>query len=272
VDKSLSEIVLNSIEVGLKPVPIKEITTLLQSDVEDIRICAVMVIRHLKEPPLIRALVERLEREDSEVQKIIDDALVRLGETLEVPFIIPYINSFNQSERKMAFSYFGIHHPEKLTHKYINGLQNPNADIRYISLKSLLNQRSVTAEMIERGAFDSSDKVGVQAVKAVASLQRNQQTLNLIKRIIAGNPSERVKVELIQLLTGLESPNSIKIVLPLLRDDSPRVQFETVEMLKSLKDASVLDGLKKLKDSENRELLEFIEIAIRELEKNETGI
>ncbi len=265
-DDTLPRITLDAIHTGFKPVPVTEIIRLLNSQISDIRISAAAAMGRLRNKEFINALIEKLNDEESEVQEAVDDALIQIGEKHEIPILAPYLNSFSKSERKIAFQYFGIHHPESLSQKFIEGLDDPSVDIRVISLKVIANLKIATLELIKKGIRDPVDTVQVQAVRTLLSISDKEGILPFIQEILSGQTSERIKVELIQVLAGLENVNTVNSIIPLLHDSSSWVQIEAVEVLKTLGDSSVVNSLKKLRISNNNDLLEVVEDAIEQLE------
>jgi HEAT repeat protein len=201
-----------------------------------------------------------------EVQEAVDDALIKLGENHRIPLLAPYLDSFSKAERKTAFQYFGIHQPETISNKFIEGLQDPSIEIRVISYKVIANLKLATLDLIKQGILDPVDTVQVQALRTLKSLARDEHTFAFIKQLLSTATSERLKVELIQVLSGLEEFNIVDSVLPLLEDESSWVRLETVEFLKKQGDRSVIKHLERLLDSGDEELVEVVVEAIDHLE------
>jgi HEAT repeat protein len=265
-DETLPRITLDAIHNDFKPVPLKEISALLTSKIPEIRVSAADAMGRLKNKEFINKLVNQLADEVPEVQEAVDDALIKIGEIHEIPLLAPYLNSFSKSERKTAFEYFGIHHPDKINDKFLDGLQDPSVEIRVISLKVIANQKLANLELIRKGIADPVDAVQVQAIRTIQSLPKDKSTLSLVKELLESSSSERLKVELIQVLSGLEEFNVVDSVLPLLEDESSWVRLETVEFLKYRGDSSVIKHLEKLLNSDDDELVEVVEEAIDYLE------
>jgi HEAT repeat protein len=239
---------------------------LLASKVPDIRVSAAAAMGRLRNKEFINILVKQLDDENPEVQESVDNALIQIGEIHEIPILGPYLDSFSKSERKTAFQYFGIHHPDKIKDKFIEGLQDPSVEIRVISFKAIANRKLATIELIRKGIADPVDTVQVQAVRTIKYLTKDETTLSFIKELLGSAASERLKVELIQVLSGLEEFNVVDSVLPLLEDESSWVRLETVEFLKKQGDRSVIKHLEQLLNSDDEELVEVVEEAIDHLE------
>ncbi len=265
-DETLPRITLDAIHNDFKPAPIKEISSLLTSNIPEIRVSAADAMGRLKNKEFINNLVNQLADDVPEVQEAVDDALIKIGEIHEIPLLAPYLDSFSKSERKTAFQYFGIHHPDKISDKFVDGLQDPSVEIRVISFKVIANQKLATLDLIRKGIADPVDTVQVQAVRTIRSLPKDESTLSLIKELLEASTSERLKVELIQVLSGLEEFNVVGSVIPLLEDESSWVRLETVEFLKQQGDSSVVKHLEQLLNSEDEELVEVVEEAIDYLE------
>lgn len=77
---------------------------------------------------------------------------------------------------------------------------------------------------------------------------------------------ERLKVELIQVLAGLGNADTLPFLRPLLNDHSSWVQIETVEALRYISDKSIIEDLKKLLSSQNKDLVDAVKIIIKEIE------
>lgn len=265
-DETLPRITLDAIHPDFKPAPLAEITTLLDSQIPEVRASAAAAMGRLKYQEFIDPLLQHLADESMEVQEAVDDALIKLGEHHQISLLAPYLDSFSKAERKTAFQYFGIHQPETISNKFIEGLQDPSIEIRVISYKVIANLKLATLDLIKQGIQDPVDTVQVQALRTLKSLPRNEETQAFIKHLLSTSTSERLKVELIQVLSGLEEFNIVDSVLPLLEDESSWVRLETVEFLKKQGDRSVIKHLKRLLDSDDEELVGVVEEAIDHLE------
>ncbi|MCP4754723.1 MAG: hypothetical protein GY866_27905 [Proteobacteria bacterium] len=265
-DDTLPQVTLDAIHSDFSPVPYEEIKGLLKSENRETRISAAAAIGRLNKMEFVDALIEQLKDADVEVQEAVDDALIRIGIEQEIPLLKPYLDSFGKSERKMAFEYFGTHHPETLSGKFIEGLQDPSVDIRIISFKVIANLKIATLKIIKQGIRDPVDAVQVQAVRTLDSLPMSREKTDFIKTVLTGTVFERVKVELIRIVKESDGYDVVDCVLPLLQDGSSWVRIEAVEALKSLGDASVVDRLKELLNSDNPELVKAVENAVDELE------
>ncbi len=266
-DDTLPRITLDAIHADYTPVPITEIKDLLGSTITDISVSAASAMGRLKKKEFIDILIKRLKDDDPEIQVAVDDALIQIGEKHEIPFLQPYLDSFSKSERKLAFEYFGTHKPEVLSKKFIDGIQDPSIEIRVISFKVIENLNLANLDLIRQGINDPVDTVQVQAVRTLKSLPENEETLSFIQSVLPDTTSERIKVELIQILAGLENNNVVNSILPLLKDNSSWVQIEAIEALKIVGDKSVIDHLKRMLDTDDIELIEAVENTIEELEQ-----
>lgn len=264
-EEELACAVLDTITEGFEPVPIEELKALLKSHFSSVRKNTAMVMEKLGMEEFCEALIHQLDDEDEEVLECVDYALVAIGQNHENSLIRPYLDSFSPIERKVAFEYYGTHHPEQLSEKFIEGLQDPNEDIRVISFKVLGNLKLLTYDMVRQGMSDPVENVEVQAVRSLASFPKDQEMVDFIKTSLAMNPQERIKVELIQLLGDLAEFKVTDSLLSMLKDDSTWVVVEAVEALKMLDDDSVVGALEELLDSDNDEIVETVENAIEEL-------
>ncbi|MBU2515061.1 HEAT repeat domain-containing protein [bacterium] len=265
-NETLPRITLDAIHADFKPVPVKEISRLLESEIPEIRVSAAAAMGRLKQETFISVLIKQLNDKNPEVQEAVDDSLIQIGENHEIPLLAPYLDSFSKSERKTAFEYFGIHHPETISHKFLEGLQDPSVEIRMISFKAIANLKLANLDLIKTGVQDPVDMVQVQAVRTLKSLPLSHEIISFIKHTLQTASSERVKVELIQVLSGLEDINVVDSIIPLLHDDSSWVKIEAVEYLKSHGDSSIIKHLEPFLESEDIDFAEIVEEAISQLE------
>jgi HEAT repeat protein len=267
-DETLPRITLDAIRADFQPAPVIEIIKLLSSPVAEIRISAAGAMGRLEMPEFIPFLINKLIDDVPEVQEAVDDALIKIGSNHEIPILAPYLDSFGKMERKTAFEVFGLRKPESISDKVIEGLQDSNVEIRVISYKVIANLKMATLEMVKQGINDPVDTVQVQAVRTIKSLPETEKTLEFIKTLLSSSSSERLLVELIQVLAGLEGFNVVDSLLPLLEDKSPWVQLEVVDYLKKRGDYSIIGNLKNLLDSDDEELVITVENAIEMLEQS----
>ncbi len=267
-DETLPRITLDAIHQDFQPVPVKEISALISSPIPEIRASAAGAMGRLGKSEFIPVLIAGLSDGSPEVREAVDNALIKIGKTYETPILAPYLDSFGKMERKTAFEYFGIRNPETISEKYIEGLQDPNVEVRVISYKVIANLRIATLDMVRKGIEDPVDTVQVQAVRAINSLPETPETQSFIHEMLASSASERLKVELIQVLAGLERFNVVDSLLPLLDDSSSWIRLEVVEYLKKRGDRSLIDHLKMLLDSDDEDLVEAVENAIDRLESH----
>lgn len=265
-DPIVQKDVLDAIHGDFRPIPVNEVIALLEKDDKEVKISAANAMRRLGSAEFIHPLVKQLTDPNKEIHDAIDHALTHLGDLNASPLIQPYLESFSQDERRMAFEYFGLHHPETIIDKFFEGLQDPNSDIRVISFKVISNLKKGSFEVIEKGLMDTEENVRVEAARAINSLTWNSETLSFLKENLLKTQCERVKVELIQLIGRLATPEIVNFLVRFLNDTSPWVQLETVEALKVLGDPSVIDPLKKLLNSESIDLIEAVETTISELD------
>ena len=270
-DETLPRITLDAIHTDFKPAPVESIISLLTSPVPEIRASAALAMRRLQDEQFINPLIEQLNDTDPDVIEAVDDALIKIGEKFEIPVLAPYLNSFSKAERKTAFQYFGLHQPETISNKFLEGLEDPSVEIRVISFKVIANLKLASVELIKKGINDPLDEVKVQAIRTIKSLEITEETLSFIKDLLKSTASERLKVELVQVLSGLDTLNVVDSVIPLLDDSSSWVRLETVEYLKKQGDDSVIPKLEALLESDhNDELIDVVEEAIESLSHTRT--
>ncbi len=265
-NETLPRITLDAIHADFKPIPFKEISRLIESDIPDIRASVAAAMGRLKREEFINVLIKQLNDKNTGVQEAVDDALIRIGEKHEIPLLAPYLDSFSKSERKIAFEYFGIHRPETISQKFLEGLQDPSVEIRMISFKAIANLKLANLDLVKQGVLDPVDMVQVQAVRTLKSLPLSHDIIEYIKQTLQTASSERLKVELIQVLTGLEDINVVDSILPLLHDDSSWVKIEAVEYLKSHCDSSIIKHLEPFLESEDIDFADVVEETINQLE------
>ncbi|PCI30510.1 MAG: hypothetical protein COB67_01635 [SAR324 cluster bacterium] len=257
---------LQALPTGFSPLPLEKLKALFQSEVSKVREYAAETMGRLGAEDFCECLIAQLGDEDPDVQEQVDNALIEIGTANENSLIRPYLDAISPMERKMAFQYYGSHHPERISEKFINGLQDVNEDIRIIAIKVLGNLSLLTFKMIHDALKDTDENVCIQAARSLGTFPRSQSLVEQITQVLTQSDDERIKVELLQILSELGDLDVINSVLPLLEDESTWVQIEAVEALKILGDVSVVPILKKLLDSDNDELVETIENAIEELE------
>ncbi|MDH5559536.1 MAG: HEAT repeat domain-containing protein [Deltaproteobacteria bacterium] len=259
---------LNELEGTMKDVPVDQIIALLDSKEPMVRKSAAQAMERLEREEFVEALIQKIKDEDPEVHDAVDQALIHIGSEKGNKRIKPYLESFSPAERLMAFEYFGVHHPEEISQKFFDALQDPNPDIRVIALKVMGNLALLDFDHIRLGLNDPVAEVQVQAVRALNSLKKDEKLFEFITQVlpVVSDPREREKVELIQILSGLDGFNALSCVLPFLKDVSSWVKLETVEALRKIGDKKAIPELKNLLDSEDRELVEAVELAIEELE------
>ncbi|MGK0289454.1 MAG: HEAT repeat protein [bacterium] len=265
-DPILPRVTLDAIYKGLHPVPKEEMIRLLKSPTDEIRISAANAMGRVGAEDFIAHLIAQLDDSDGNVVQQVDAALITIGNSNTNSIIQPYMNSLNTSERKMAFEYFYAHNPEQEQTKFMEGLNDPDPEIRSISFKVIENLGVADLNLIKKGLEDHDRLVCVQAARALNSLEASKEIIDFIKKILSFQITERVKVELTKVLTSLSEYGSIDLLKNLLHDSSIWVQIEAVEALREIGDDSVVDDLKKLLDSENDDLVEAVHLALEELD------
>lgn len=267
-NEDLTCLVLQVIDDEIEQIPISELISLLGTGNARVRAEAAEAMGRAGNEAFIEPLIATLKDEDDEVIDRADYALIRIGERTSNALLLPYINSFSTGERKMAFEFFGNHEPETMIDTFLDGTKDPDEDIRVISFKVIANLEKADQTLIELGIADESERVRVEAVRAISSLPREESLVRFITQTLStlGIDRERSKVEMIQLLSTLGEFNVVPVVLSFIKDESTWVQIEAVEALKVLGDDSVVDQLKELLDSDNEELVDIVENAIDELE------
>lgn len=257
---------LRAVHGNIEPVPIEEIKSLLKSEDKQVRLEAVITIRKFNLSKFVKPLIEALKDDDPDVLNAIDDTLIHIGNNGVSPSLKPYLDSFSKQERKIAFEYFGVHNPQKLVQKFTEGLQDPSVEIRVIAFKVLTNLKLVTLDMIRHGILDPVESVRIQSIRALSSLAPSTEMLNFIQLSLTTTQYERLKVELIQVLAGLDNVDTLPFLKPLLNDESTWVQVEVVEALRDIGDKTILKDLKKLLNSENVDLVDTVKTIIKEID------
>ena len=265
-DQVLPRVTLDALILGLEPVPINEIISLLTSSSESIRISAAAAMGRLGKEEFVAPLIEQLEDSVPEVVKTVDKALISIGAANSNSIIKPYLNSFNASERKMAFEYFCTHNPEQEQNKFLQGIADADPEVRVISLKVVENLGIADLDSIEKGLKDPEKLVKIQAARTIKSLTGSRKLVDFIKKHLDSKTDERVKVELAKVLSKLADFEAVDVLKKLLHDNSVWVQIEAVEALRDIGDSSVVDELQELTDSENDDLVEAAQMALEELD------
>ena len=267
-DVTLQRAALRAIHGEVKPAPTKALKSLLKSKVPQVRLEAINAIRKFGLTDFIKPLIEALREEDPDILDAIDDTLLHIGNQNASPLIKPYLDSFSKKERHVAFEYFGAHNPQQRVQKFKEGLQDPSVDIRVISFKVLANLQLIDLDMVSQGILDPVESVRIQAIRALSSLSHSKDMLSFIQTLLETTQYERLKVELIQVLAGLRHADTLPFLKPLLNDDSPWVQIETVEALRHIADKSIVADLEKLLSSQNKDLADTVKKIIKEIKVN----
>ena len=169
-----------------------------------------------------------------------------------LPYLLDYLSDMNWPGSGEVLDYL-IPLGEPILEHVVDVLQGEDRYWQFNIIEYLLDE--LPLDLIKKGIKDPIDAVQVQAIRSIESLPTDEKTTQFIKEILHTPTSERLKVELLQVLSGLDRINVVDSVIPLLDDSSSWVRLESVEYLKNQGDHSVISELEQLLSSGDDELI-----------------
>ncbi|MGK5091615.1 HEAT repeat domain-containing protein [Deltaproteobacteria bacterium TL4] len=252
--------------------PINESTKLcikqmLQSPISEIVIHALKAVQDLNLHELIDDVIHVLHSKNEETRTAADEAFVVLASEDMESKIHPFLDSFDQDERMLAFRYFSDHDPQKLEEEFLKGLKDPDWKIRKISLKGIVNRRPGKAEeMIVSCLEDPNENVVISAIQAFATFN-GATSQRYLATFLKKATHPRYVYETIEALGTIGSKESIPDLSPYLESSDTYLKLAAIEALKNIGGEKVFEELNKLYALENDDdVLETLEAALASLE------
>ncbi|MBF0289573.1 MAG: HEAT repeat domain-containing protein [SAR324 cluster bacterium] len=269
-DITLQRVALNALYAPLDKRVQQKLKNLLSSPISEIRTHALIAVNRLKDVSLMDEVITRLHDEDEDVRSAADEAYVTIAWENKDISISPFLNSFDQEERRLAFQCFSERANSEIIPQLSKGLKDPDSKIRVIAIKALVNAGPDEAEgIIADMLHDADDDVVATAIWAYGELKAGN-SIHLLKQFLAGTNNSRLIYQMLLTLGNIGASESIPLIQPYLQQDDTYLKFAAIEGLQKIGGKAAFEALDDAYSSEEDfEVMEALEEAIERIQNEE---
>lgn len=259
---TLRRVAIDALYHPLNQDTLKNLKENLENPIVEIRIHTLKAINRLNLRELMDDIIPFLHDEDFDVRYTADQTFISLASDNK-DLVHPFMNSFNQDERQMAFEYFKDHIATEFTPLLLKGLTDPKWEIRNIAIKALVNTDPENAADLIKDCFnDESENVVIAAIRAYAELKGDLCRARLEKILNESNNSRYI-YEAITALGRIGNPAVTNVILPFLGNKDIYIKLGAIEALKDIGGDQASNALRELYASEEEdEVLDVLEDAL----------
>lgn len=264
---TLQRVALNALFLPLDDNIIQKIKDKLSSSISEIRAHALIAIQRLQLVELIENIIPLLHDEDLEVRSAADDAFVALAPDSMDSFVTPFLKSFGPEERRLAFKYFSKHMRDELIPQLIEGLKDPEPDVRMVAVKALVNTIPKEAVKLIKPIFeDDHEKVVIAGIRAYGTIGC-EECKNFLLNFLKNNSKKLYIYEVIEALGKTGDKSIISEIVDFLESEDVYLRLVTIEALKCIGGDDVLEILRsQYQIEEEEEVMSALENAMCFLE------
>ncbi len=269
-DITLQRVALNALYAPLDQEIQQKLKKMLSSPISEIRTHALMAIKRLKDINLVDEVIQMLRDEDEEVRSAADEAYVAIAWENKDTSVFPFMDSFDQEERRLAFQCFSEHAGPEIVPQLIQGLKDPDSKIRVVAIKALVNAGSDEAtELIGDMLRDEDENVAAVAIWAYGELKA-VDSIQFLQQFLSETENQRLIYQILITLGNIGGSDSIPVILPYLQQEDTYLKFAAIEGLQKIGGEEAFQALDEAYSSEEDfEVMEALEDAIERIQSQE---
>lgn len=235
----------------------------LNSPILDIRLFSLKAIERLRLNELIEDVIGLVHDEEPEIQDAADEVIVNIASKNENQLVYPFLNSFDQEERRLAFRYFSDHTNTDLVPRLKDGLKDEDSEIRIISIKALANLIPHEAHTCLEPCFEDADeRVVITAIQIFGELAR-PACLEFLEKFLKQTDNQRFIYECLMAIGKINGPTSQQIIEPYLEHEEIYPKLAAIEAMGILRTEQAHNKLKAMLQSEDDpEVLDTLEYVL----------
>ncbi len=280
--RNIDEISFDASDVS--PIQLAVLIKYLRSEKTELRIAAAKALGKLREKSVVKALVSRLEVDDSwRVRKAAVEALGSLGDKSAMESLLKRLEDEDQEVHYAATKALGILGAKSALTSLVNQLVDEDLGVRIATIEALgalkdrsvmevlveqlesnnprirlaavnalgaLKDRSVVSSLVNRLKVEKERSVLITIAETLSSLGSNSVIQTLFKR----TKNKELTVLVIDTLGSLGNKSVVPKLVEYLEDKYSGVRLAAVRALGKLRDNSVIDLIVKRLEDEDQEV------------------
>lgn len=250
-DITLQRVALNALYPTLDTSTKQKLVELLTSHIIEIRLHTLNAIEQLQDSYFIEPVIQTLHDEDEEIREASDDAFVAIADQME-SFLVPFLNSFDQEERRVAFKYFGTHSVADIEPKLLEGLKSTDSQLKMLAIKALVNTQSTQlAPLIVDLLQDENENVVATVIWALGELKSIEHR-KLLENFLQNTKNDRYIFQAIVALGQMKAIASLPLIESYLIQKNVYLSSAAAEALELIGNDEAYKILQKTYDQESR--------------------